>query len=87
MRREAIVIRRADILLDYKIKKLQKMKKERLILGIVLFTLGFIGVLSILTMNIPLSDEASKLLLEQFTPKQIKFLTLKKTNEKTISYT
>jgi len=52
------------------------MKKERLILGIVLFTLGFIGVLSILTMNIPLPEEASKILLEQFTPKQIKLLTL-----------
>jgi hypothetical protein len=47
-----------------------------LILGIVLFTLGFIGVLSILTMNIPLSEESSKILLEQFTPEHIKFLTL-----------
>lgn len=52
------------------------MKKERLILGIILFTLGFIGVLSILTMNIPLPEEASKILLEQFTPAQIKLLTL-----------
>ena len=40
------------------------MKKERLILGIVLFTLGFMGVMSILTMNIPLPEEASKILLE-----------------------
>ncbi len=52
------------------------MKKERLILGIVLFMLGFIGVLSILTMKIPLPEEASKILLEQFTPEQIKLLTL-----------
>lgn len=52
------------------------MKKERSILGIVLFTLGFIGVLSILSMNIPLPEEASKILLEQFTSQQIKLLTL-----------
>jgi uncharacterized membrane protein len=56
-----------DKLLEYQINKLQKVKKERLVLGIVLFTLGFIGILSILTINIPWSDEASKLLLEQFT--------------------
>ncbi len=52
------------------------MKKEKLILGIVLFTLGFIGILSILTMNIALPEEASKILLAQFTPEQIKLLTL-----------
>jgi hypothetical protein len=52
------------------------MKKERLILGIVLFTLGFIGVLSILTMNVPLPGEASKILLGQFTPEQIMLLSL-----------
>ena len=52
------------------------MKKERLILGVVIFTIGFIGILSILTMNIPLPEEASKILLKQFTPNQIKLLIL-----------
>jgi membrane protease YdiL (CAAX protease family) len=52
------------------------MKKERLILGIVLFILGFFGVLSILTMNIPLPEEISKVLLEQFSLEQIKLLAL-----------
>ncbi len=45
-------------------------------LGIILFLLGLIGVLSILTMEIPIPEEAKKLLLEQFTPEQIKWITL-----------
>lgn len=56
--------------------KSKRLKKERLILGIVLFTLGLMGVLSILTMDIPLPEEAIKLLQSQFSPKQIKLLTL-----------
>ena len=52
------------------------MKKERLILGIVIFALGFIGILSMLTMNIPLPEDASKTLPEQFTPEHRKLLAL-----------
>ena len=52
------------------------MKKDKLVLGIVLFTVGIIGVLSILTMTIALPEEASRILLEQFTSEQIKLLTL-----------
>lgn len=62
--------------MDYHINKLVKMKKDKLVLGIVLFTLGIIGVLSILTMTIALPEETSRILLEQFTTEQIKLLTL-----------
>ena len=52
------------------------MKNEKLILGIILFLLGLIGVLSILTMDIPLPEETKKMLLNQFSPGQIKLLPL-----------
>ncbi|NOQ25252.1 MAG: CPBP family intramembrane metalloprotease [Bacteroidales bacterium] len=52
------------------------MKNEKILLGIVLFILGFTGVLSILTMEISLPEEVMKLLLEKFSPKQIKLLIL-----------
>ena len=52
------------------------MKNEKLILGIILFLLGSTGVLSILTMEIPLPEEAKKILLDQFSPTQIKLLPL-----------
>jgi len=45
-------------------------------LGLILFGLGLIGVLSILTMEIPLPPEAEAILKEKFTPQQIKMLIL-----------
>jgi hypothetical protein len=52
------------------------MKKEKLILGTLLFILGLIGVLSLLTMEIPIPEEARGILEAQFTPQQIKLLIL-----------
>jgi membrane protease YdiL (CAAX protease family) len=52
------------------------MRKEKLMLGIVLFVLGLAGILSILTMELPLPEEAKEALLEIFTPGQIKWLVL-----------
>lgn len=52
------------------------MNKQKVIFGIVLFLLGFIGVLSILTMTIPLPDEVEGLLLDRFSPTEIKLLML-----------
>lgn len=52
------------------------MKKEKLILGVLLFILGLIGVLSLLTMEIPIPEEARGILEAQFTPQQIKLLLL-----------
>ena len=44
--------------------------------GLVLFILGFIGVLSLLASEIPIPQEAKDQLLQVFTPTQIKLLTL-----------
>lgn len=52
------------------------MKKRKAILALILFVLGAIGVLSILTMEINLPPEAEVLLSEKFTPQQIKLLIL-----------
>jgi len=52
------------------------MKKQNILLGIVLFILGFIGILSILTMKLPIPEETMKLLLEKLTANQIKLVTL-----------
>ena len=52
------------------------MKKKKILLGLILFGLGIIGILSILTMNIPLPPEAEAILKDRFTPQQIKMLTL-----------
>jgi membrane protease YdiL (CAAX protease family) len=52
------------------------MSKQQILLGSILLIIGIIGVLSILTMNIPLPPEAEAVLREQFTSQQIKFLTL-----------
>lgn len=52
------------------------MNKQKVLLGLILFGLGLIGVLSILTMNIPLPPEAEAILKDRFTPQQIKILTL-----------
>lgn len=52
------------------------MKREKLILGIVLFSLGFAGVLSMLTMEFKIPDELVSLIAEKFTPMQLKLVTL-----------
>lgn len=52
------------------------MKKQSILLGIILFILGFIGILSILTMELPIPEELMKLLLEKLTENQIKLVTL-----------
>lgn len=52
------------------------MNKQTLVLGVVLFSLGFIGVLSLLLMEIPLPEETEKLLLSQFSATEIKWLLL-----------
>lgn len=52
------------------------MKKKKIVLGLILFGIGLIGILSILTMNIPLPPEVEVILKDSFTPQQIKILTL-----------
>lgn len=52
------------------------MEKQKTVLGLILFCLGIIGVLSILTMKIPLPPEVEVILKDKFTPQQIKLLTL-----------
>lgn len=52
------------------------MKNAKIVLGSVMFLLGLSGVLSMLTMEIPLSEEVLNLLLEKFTLQQIEFLKL-----------
>lgn len=45
-------------------------------LGLFIFLIGFVGVLSTLTMDIPLPEEAQKAILELFSPWQLKLLNL-----------
>jgi hypothetical protein len=52
------------------------MKNKNLLFAIVLFVLGMAGVLSILTVDLPLPEEAKALLEDMFTPVQIKLITL-----------
>lgn len=52
------------------------MKKSKLLLGTLLFIIGFIGILSILTMDLKLPEEIRVILEAKFTPSQIKLLTL-----------
>jgi len=52
------------------------MKKKKIFLGLILFGFGLIGILSMLTMDIPLPPEAEAILKDKFTPLQIKLLTL-----------
>lgn len=49
---------------------------KKIILAILLLVLGLAGVLSTLSMNIPLTPEQEAILSAQFTPEQIKLLTL-----------
>ncbi len=50
--------------------------KRKIYLGLVLFGLGFIGILSMLTMDIPLPEEIMEVLQKDFSSNQIKLLTL-----------
>jgi len=52
------------------------MNKERLITGIVLFILGMFGVFSLLSMEVSLPAEAEKIIADQFTTQQLKWLSL-----------
>lgn len=52
------------------------MTKQKIYLGLVLFILGFMGILSILTMTIPLPADVEAILNEKFSPIQIKLLLL-----------
>lgn len=52
------------------------MKNQQLRVGLILLLLGWVGVTSMLTMNIPLPEEAANLLNERFSPLQIKLLML-----------
>ena len=52
------------------------MSRKKILLGAILFILGLIGIASLLTVDFPLPPEAEAALRAQFTPQQIKFLTL-----------
>lgn len=52
------------------------MNKERFITGIVLFVLGMFGVISLLSMEVSLPAEAEKIVADQFTTQQLKWLSL-----------
>ncbi len=52
------------------------MRNKQVLLGLILLGLGAIGILSLLTMEIPLPPEAEEVLKEKFTSQQIKLLTL-----------
>ncbi len=52
------------------------MNKQRLALAVILIFLGFIGVASTLTMDLPLPPEMEALLRDQFSDGQIKLLLL-----------
>lgn len=52
------------------------MKKEKWITAIVLFVLGMFGVVSLLSMEVNLPAEAERIISDQFTPRQLKWLSL-----------
>ncbi|WP_114749832.1 CPBP family intramembrane glutamic endopeptidase [Pleomorphovibrio marinus] len=52
------------------------MKKKKFYLGLILFFLGMLGMLSMLTVDLPLPEEVVSMLEDQFTPLQIKLLIL-----------
>ncbi|WP_194775376.1 CPBP family intramembrane glutamic endopeptidase [Pararhodonellum marinum] len=52
------------------------MKRKKFYLALILFFLGMLGMLSMLTVDIPLPDEILSVLGDQFTPFQIKLLIL-----------
>lgn len=52
------------------------MKNKKILLAILIFVFGFMGVLSVLTMKIPIPPEAKEILESMFTKTQIKLLLL-----------
>lgn len=52
------------------------MKNKKVKIGLILFTLGLLGILSLLTMDMPLPPEAEAILASRFTPFQIKLVLL-----------
>lgn len=52
------------------------MKDQKRKLGLILFGLGMLGVLSVLTMNLPLPPDQLAELNERFSPLQIKLITV-----------
>lgn len=52
------------------------MKTNTLIFGLILFLLGMLGVFTVLTMDLPIPEEAAAILNERFSPFQIKLLLL-----------
>lgn len=52
------------------------MNIKKFYLGLNLFFLGLLGILSMLTMDIPLPEEMRDLLQDQFTPSQIQWIIL-----------
>jgi hypothetical protein len=52
------------------------MKRKKFYLGLCLFFLGMLGMLSMLTVDIPLPEEFVSILEDQFTPSQIRLLIL-----------
>jgi membrane protease YdiL (CAAX protease family) len=52
------------------------MKRKKFYLALILFVLGMIGMLSMLTVDIPLPEEMLSVLRDHFTPSQIKLLIL-----------
>ena len=52
------------------------MKRKKILLALVLFVLGLIGMASILTVDIPMPQEVLDTLGDKFSPFQIKLLTL-----------
>lgn len=52
------------------------MKKEKLFTGIILFVLGMAGVFSLLGLEVTLPAEAEKIIADQFTSQQLKWLSL-----------
>ncbi len=51
-------------------------RKRRWIVGLIVFLLGVVGVLSMLTVDIPIPEEQMEMLNQMFSPTQIKILTL-----------
>lgn len=52
------------------------MNKKKVLLGFLLFLIGLAGVASMLTVEMPLPEEAKAILEQQFTPEQIKYVLL-----------
>lgn len=52
------------------------MTKKQVQLALLIMSLGFLGVLSILTMELPIPEEAKKELFKKFTPSQVQWLSL-----------